>query len=93
MRNRWSVLEWEEVEDVAEELKKFKPGVLEMAEEVCGVVNVGRKWKRREWWDESMGVPNKERKVAHGRMKQNGSERIRRDYKEKNSSERGSEAV
>ena len=52
-----------------EEWKKFKSGALESAE-VCRVVNVGRKGKRREWWDESSSVPIKEKKVAHGRMEQ-----------------------
>ena len=43
------MLEREEVEDVEEEWTKFKSGgVLENAEEVCGVVNVGKKWKRSQ---------------------------------------------
>ena len=41
------------------------------------------KKKRSEWWDESLSVQINEKKVAHGRMKQNGSEGNRREYKEK----------
>ena len=49
---------------------KFKSRVLENAEEVRGVVNVGRKWKRSEWWD-ACSCTKKEKEMVQGKMKQN----------------------
>ena len=57
LKKRWSVLESEEVENVEEEWKKFKSGVLKCAKEVCGILTVSRKGKRSEWWDESLSEP------------------------------------
>ena len=73
MPNWWSVLEREQVEDIEEEWKMFESGVLESAE-VCGIVDVGRKGKRSEWWDESLSVSIKGKKVVYG-WRQNGSEK------------------
>ena len=58
--------------------------MLESAD-VYGTVNVGRKGYRSEWLDASLSKPIEEKKVAHGRMKQNGSEINRREYKERSS--------
>ena len=57
-----------------EERRKFKSGVLESAE-VLVVANVGRKNEGNKRWVESSRVSLKEKKVTHGRMKQNGIER------------------
>ena len=46
-----------------EEWSKFEFGIrFERAEKVRVVVNVGRKWKGSDWWDESLRVPIKEKK-------------------------------
>ena len=48
---------------MGEELKKLKSEVNESAE-VCEAVNVVRKKKGSEWWNESSRVPMKEKKMV-----------------------------
>ena len=51
--------------------------------EVCGDANASRKRNGSEWWGKGLRVPIKEKKVAYGRMKQNGAEKNRVEYKER----------
>ena len=43
-------------------------------------MNAGRENEGNKWWVESLRVSLKEKKVTHGRMKQNGTERKKMGY-------------